>query len=91
MGWSTPRPTRISYETLIIIFDKGKADIFIALTTASAAESPFVPDPIGGNEHYAPILDIGNQRKVAAALLDDYIIGTAMSRQLEAIKETVSM
>lgn len=89
--YNTPRATRISYESLLVISWQGQAEKFIAFTTASAAEMPFLKDPAGGDRHYAPIADIANQRRVAAALLEDYIIVSAMSRQLEAVKKVVKI
>jgi len=89
--YNTPRTTRISYESLLVIFSNGKADKFITLTTAREQEAPFVTDPVEGKRLYAPISDIANQRRVSASLIEDYIIGAAISRQYEAIKEVVNL
>lgn len=89
--YSTPRATRISQESLLIVMVDGKADTLITLTTASPGEMPFSKDPVTGSDTYCPVLDIANQRKVAAALLQDYLMRTAMARQYDAILELIKM
>jgi len=83
---STPRATSFTREVTLVAFEDGKARSYVSLTTATDAELPFRPDPENPNCLVAPMTAIATQRKIAAALIEDYQIGTEISRQYEALK-----
>ncbi|GAA6166878.1 hypothetical protein [Sessilibacter corallicola] len=82
---------RYMNECIFVTFDSGKATSFITLTTGDASQVPFASAPNNLNKKYASIEDIGRQRKVAAALVEDYLIRTVLSRQYEAVKALVNV
>ncbi|WP_312709372.1 hypothetical protein [Stenotrophomonas sp.] len=83
---NTPRPGGPSYECTFVVFDGHKATTFLTLTSASALQAPFQRDPDHAGIEYASLLDMDTQRKAAAALIEDYLVRTALSRQHDAIR-----
>jgi hypothetical protein len=83
---NTPRANGITYEQTMVVFQQGRAGAYITLTTATNEEAPFRPDPGDASVRFASLQEIAVQRKVAAALIQDYLIRTTISRQYEALK-----
>lgn len=82
---------RYFYECIFIVFNKDKADSFITLTTGDDVQISAAQAPNNLKKQVAALEDIGRQRKVAASLIDDYLIRTSLSRQYEAIKKLVDV
>jgi len=87
--YSVPRPTGITYEMTMVVFDNGKATTYLTATTATAGEAPFRRDAVDPARNYASLPEIAAQRKVAAALIEDYLIRQVISRQYEALKTSL--
>jgi hypothetical protein len=76
-----------SYERTLLLFQNdGRPFACITLTTASEAEAPFRADPVDGKTLCCAAADLAGQRLVAAALIPDYSVRTAISGQYEALK-----
>lgn len=84
--YSVPRATGITYEMTMVVFDQGKATTYLSATTARPGEAPFRRDAVDPDVAFASLPEIAAQRKVAAALTEDYLIRTVISRQYEALK-----
>ncbi|MEE1942046.1 hypothetical protein V1L54_22045 [Streptomyces sp. TRM 70361] len=82
----TVRRGGISYEKTMVVFGNGRAEAYITLTTAGQQDAPFVPAPGDAGVRCASLAEIASQRLVAAALIEDYVIRTAIGRQYEALK-----
>lgn len=88
---STVRPTGISYERTLVIFHAKRAPsarlakAIITLTTADAVGCPFRDSPAGAGQ-VAPLLDMDNQRKVAASIIQGFVQRATLSKQHEAIR-----
>ena len=83
---NTVRRGGISYEKTMVVFNAGRTEAYITLTTAGPQDAPFSPDPGDTSILYASLSEIASQRKVAAALIEDYVVRTAIARQYEALK-----
>ncbi len=82
---------RYMNECIVITFDSGKASSFMTISTGDMSQIPFAAAPNNTLKKFASIEDIGRQRKVAASLIDDYLIRTVLSRQYEAVKSLVNI
>jgi hypothetical protein len=87
---NTVRPSGITNEQTFVIFNNGRAVICITLTTATPAEAPFRPAPRDAGTLYASLPELANQRKVAAALIEDYTIRAAISQQYDVLKRLLA-
>ena len=56
------------------------------LTNAPPAEAPFRSQPLDPTVMLGSTVDLGEQRKAASALIEDYSIHTALSEQLAVLK-----
>ena len=84
--YSVPRATGLTYEMTMVVFDQGKATTYLSATTAKPGEAPFRRDAVDPDVAFASLPEIAAQRKVAAALIEDYLIRKVISRQYEALK-----
>ncbi|EIP89611.1 MULTISPECIES: hypothetical protein [Burkholderia] len=84
--YSVPRATGITHEMTMVVFEKGKAIAYLTMTTATPGEAPFRRDAAYPDLEYASLPEIAAQRKVAAALIEDYLIRKTISQQYEALK-----
>lgn len=84
--YSVPRATGVTHESTMVVFNGGKAIAYLSVTTATRGEAPFRRDPVDPDLDYASLPEIAAQRKVAAALIEDYLVRQAISRQYEALK-----
>ncbi|WP_256728185.1 hypothetical protein [Burkholderia pseudomallei] len=84
--YSVPRATGITHEMTMVVFEAGKAAAYLTITTATPGEAPFRRDAAYPGLDYASLPEIAAQRKVAAALIEDYLVRKTISRQYEALK-----
>jgi len=88
---NTVRPHGITSECTLVAFVNGRADICITLTNATLEEAPFHLAPVGQRTSkdtmYCAPAELASQRKVVAALIDDYSVRTAIANQYEILKE----
>jgi hypothetical protein len=96
-GWTmkyrshtTVRPNGLTCECTFVFFKNGKAKNMLTLTTASEQEVPLIFD-VNSKVPPAPFAEVARQRKMAASLIDDYIVKTALSKQYEACKEIINI
>ena len=82
--YTTPRENGYSHEYIGVRFTDGKPDLMLTLTTANPQELAFQSR---GHDKIAPLVEIARQRKMAASLIRDYVVRTALARQYEAGKE----
>ncbi|AIO66784.1 hypothetical protein [Burkholderia oklahomensis] len=85
-AYGVPRATGITHELTMVAFDKGKATTYLSITTATPGEAPFRRDAVNPYVNFASLPEIAAQRKIAAALIEDYLIRNVISRQYEALK-----
>jgi hypothetical protein len=85
-GHNTIRPGGITYENTLVVFSDGRAIMCLTLTSANETEAPFHPAPNVPGSFYCSLSELANQRKLAAALIEDYTIRTAISSQYEVLK-----
>ncbi len=89
---STVRATGISYERTLVIFDAPRspsarvAKAILTFTTAGPVGCPFRDSPDGSGQAIAPLLDMDNQRKVAASIVQGFVQRANLSRQHEMIR-----
>lgn len=89
---STVRATGVSYERTLVIFDAPHspsarvAKAILTLTTAGPIDCPFHDSPHGSGQAIAPLLDMDNQRKVAASIIQGFVQRANLSRQHEMIR-----
>ncbi|MFL0336577.1 hypothetical protein [Stenotrophomonas maltophilia] len=89
---STVRATGISYERTLVIFEVPRsqparvARAILTLTTAGPVGCPFRDNPDGSGQAIAPLLDMDNQRKVAASIIQGFVQRANLSRQHEMIR-----
>ncbi|MBF0274671.1 MAG: hypothetical protein HQK84_05515 [Nitrospinae bacterium] len=95
-GWSmkyrtynTIRDNGLSYECTFVLFKDKKAHTLLTLTTANEQEVSLSHS--AENIPPAPFAEIARQRKMAASLIEDYIVRTALSKQYEACKEIIKV
>lgn len=81
-----PRPSGNVYEATIVLFADKRAIGCYTLTDATGSESPFKTMPGGENIYRCSLLDFASQRKTAAALIEDFSVETALSKQYELLK-----
>ncbi|AJX31445.1 hypothetical protein [Burkholderia oklahomensis] len=85
-AYGVPRATGITHELTMVAFDEGKATTYLSITTATPGEAPFRRDAVNPYVNFASLPEIAAQRKIAAALIEDYLIRNVISRQYEALK-----
>ncbi|MDN7674310.1 hypothetical protein QZM22_17710 [Burkholderia oklahomensis] len=85
-AYGVPRATGITHELTMVAFDEGKATTYLSITTATSGEAPFRRDAVNPYVNFASLPEIAAQRKIAAALIEDYLIRNVISRQYEALK-----
>jgi len=89
---STVRATGVSYERTLVIFDAPRspsarvAKAILTLTTAGPIDCPFHDSPNGSGQAIAPLLDMDNQRKVAASIIQGFVQRANLTRQHEMIR-----
>jgi len=83
---NTVRPTGITNENTLVVFSDARAVICLTLTSATRAEAPFSLNPAADGTMYCAPLELASQRKVEAALIEDYTIRTAISSQYDVLK-----
>ena len=86
--YTTPRENGYSHEYIGVRFTDGKPDLMLTLTTANPQELAFQSR---GHDKIAPLVEIARQRKMAASLIRDYVVRTALARQYEAGKESIDV
>lgn len=86
--YTTPRENGYSYEYIGVRFTDGKPDLMLTLTTANPQEQAFQSR---GGVKIAPLVEIARQRKMAASLIRDYVVRTALAKQYEAGKESIAV
>lgn len=84
--YGVQRTSGITHEMTMVVFDQGKACTYLSATTATPGEAPFRRDAVNPAMEFASLTEIAAQRKVAAALIEDYLIRRVISRQYEALK-----
>lgn len=87
--YNTTRTNGLTYECLFVVFLRNKALAYITLTTATPADVPFQAGPVNDADKYCPVSEVARQRKVAAALIEDYIIRTALSQQYDVLRDII--
>lgn len=83
---TTLRQPGTSREQTLVIFCDGRAAACLTLTSAVAQQSPFIPDPLMPTVYLASVMDMAEQRKVAAAAIKDFCIRNALSKQFDMLK-----
>lgn len=89
---STVRATGVSYERTLVIFDAPRspsarvAKAILTFTTAGPVDCPFRDVPEDSGQAIAPLLDMDNQRKVAASIIQGFVQRANPSRQHEMIR-----
>jgi hypothetical protein len=88
----TTRPHGITHEGVFVIFDGVSPVACFTLTTASPVELPFLSSPAEGEAAIprVPPGELAHQRRVMAALIDNYVIKTSLSTQYEMLKEVIT-
>lgn len=88
----TTRPHSTTHECIFVIFNAERPVAVFTLTTASPVELPFLTSPAEGEAAIprCPPDELANQRKVMAALIDNYLIKTGISSQYELLKEIIT-
>ncbi|TDF41457.1 hypothetical protein EYS14_00945 [Alteromonadaceae bacterium M269] len=82
--------TRITYGKTLVIKDKtGQIVLCITFTNANQYESPFEGELNGSSVYYANLALMAEQRRIAAALIHDYVIRTALSIQIDTIDSLI--
>jgi len=81
----TFRQAGMSREQTLVVFVDERALACITLTSAIASEAPFIPDPLMSGVLMASVVDMAEQRKVAAAVIKDFCIRNALAKQLELL------
>ncbi len=71
----------MSKEQTLVMFADDQAVACITLTTATASEAPFLPDPLVAGRRKASAVDLAKNRKLAAAVIEDYCIRNALANQ----------
>ncbi|WP_231643243.1 hypothetical protein [Ralstonia syzygii] len=84
--YSVPRATGITHELTMVVFKQGKAVAYLSVTTASPGAAPLRFNESDPGVEFASLPEIALQRKVAAALIEDYLIRKVIARQYEALK-----
>lgn len=84
--YNVPRATGNTNELTMVVFRGGKAIAYVSVSNAPASEAPFRQDVRFPDMNLASLPEIAAQRKVAAALIEDYLVRKAISRQYEALK-----
>ncbi|XVJ70261.1 MAG: hypothetical protein HEQ39_11860 [Rhizobacter sp.] len=82
---TTLRQPGTSHEQTLVVFCDDRAAACITLTSAVASQAPFIPDPLMPTAYLASVVDMAEQRKVAAAAIKDFCIRTAMSKQFNML------
>jgi len=85
-AYSVPRPSGFTHEMTMVLSLKGKVIAYMTVTTANESEVPFRADEVHPNMLFASLPEIATQRKIAAALTEDFLIRKAITRQYEALK-----
>jgi hypothetical protein len=83
---NTIRHSGISQERTLALFCDGSAKACLTLTDAPPVEAPFRPKPMDLTIRHGSVVDMGEQRKAAGALIEDYAVRTALSEQFEVLK-----
>ena len=83
---NTIRHSGISQERTLALFCDGSATACLTVTNAPAVEAPFRPKATDLTVRHASVVDMGEQRKAAGALIEDYAVRTALSEQFEVLK-----
>ncbi|MBI0328922.1 hypothetical protein [Burkholderia plantarii] len=82
---TTMRSNGMSHEATLVVFADGRAVAVITLTGAVPGEAPFLPDTLP-NTKLASVVDMAEQRKVAAAVIKDFYIRNVLSKQLRMLE-----
>jgi hypothetical protein len=83
---NTIRHSGISQERTFALFADGSAKACFTMTDAPPVEAPFRPKPGDLTIRHGSVVDMGEQRKAAAALIEDYAVRTALSEHFETLK-----
>lgn len=84
-GHTTLRQPGTSHEQTLVIFCDDRAVACVTLTSAVASQAPFIPDPLMPTAYLASVVDMAEQRKVAAAAIKDFCIRNVLSKQLNTL------
>lgn len=88
---NTVRPDGITSECTLVAFINGRPNACITFTNATPEEAPFHHAPedqrTTKDTMYCAPAELAIQRKVAAALIADYSVRTAIANQYEILKE----
>jgi hypothetical protein len=87
LSYNTVRSSGISYEQTLVLFCDGVASACFTLTNAIPQEAPFLPQSLNPAVLLSSTVDLGQQRKAAAALIEDYSVRTALADQFELLKQ----
>jgi hypothetical protein len=82
---TTLRQPGTSREQTVVVFCDDRAAACITLTSAVALQSPFIPDSLLPTDLLASVVDMTEQRKVAAAAIKDFCIRNALSKQFNML------
>jgi len=87
---NTVRPEGATAECTLVAFVNGRPNICITITNATPEEAPFHPAPdeqrTTESTLYCAPAELAIQRKVAAALIEDYSVRAAFANQYEILK-----
>lgn len=86
LSHSTIRHSGISQEQTLVLFCDDSAKACITVTDAPLVEGPFRHKSLDPTIRHGSVVDMGEQRKAAAALIEDYVVRTALSAQLDTLK-----
>lgn len=81
-------PSGPTNENTVVAFSNSRPAMCLTFTSATDAEAPFRQDPQLRVNYSAPA-DLAAQRKVSAALIEDYTVRTAISQQYERLKNYI--
>lgn len=82
---TTLRTPGMSHEQTLVVFCDDRAAACITLTSAIASQAPFIPDPLWPAASLASVVDMAEQRKVAAAAIKDFCIRNALVKQFNML------
>jgi len=86
LSHNTIRHSGISLEQTLVLFCDGAAKACFTVTNAPPVEAPFRLKPMERIVRHGSVVDLGEQRKAAAALIEDYSVRTSLASQLEVVK-----
>ncbi|CAD7720607.1 hypothetical protein LMG31886_13290 [Xanthomonas hydrangeae] len=83
---SSARNGTISHETTLVLFEGSAAAALLTLTSTTPGEVPFHLFRGSQDTHHAPLHDMHEQRKAAAALTEDYLLRHRLQQQYDLIE-----